>query len=116
MAKITKNSLQLTKDKQELKKVIRGKDIEYKQLEERYDAMTRERDELQAKLNKLDRGFNWYIINDERLILSAGQVLGGFVTSYLHPLPKDVDKQYYRLENGNEVLDNGLKKKYRGGL
>jgi len=91
------------------------KDREYSILESKFNTLQIEHDKLDTKFKLLQKGFNWYVLNDDNYIVASGHVLGGFVTTYEQPLPSNVNNGCYKLSNGTVELD---KEKYRklGGL
>jgi hypothetical protein len=87
---------------------------DYEILEGKLNAVEIDRDIKEKELNAQQRGFNWYILNDEDYIVASGQVLGGFVTTYEQPLPININSGCYKLVNGNVEVDKEKLKKYIG--
>jgi predicted nuclease with TOPRIM domain len=123
---ISKRTMKLQQDKQDLRDKIKQMDREYKLLEGNFNALQIEYDKQTEHINKLQRGGLWYYTNENGYIYKIIHVEGYFDTTYEQIIPTGLKNAlgnrlynaypFGKVVNGEIVIDIEQYKKYKGAI
>ena len=125
---LTKKYLHEHEEHEKTKKELHKSKLDYTVLEESYNSLTLAYDELNAKLNKIEReGALGYILNEQGYIIETSVLNPYSERTFIQELPSELQsalgtKLYNRfpfgkVEKGIVVIDTEQYKKYKlGGL